>query len=247
MTILTYHHIGRCPDDERDHRGLWVTPERFEEQLAWLRARNYQSLRVSELGRLLADEGHAPRQPWVAITFDDGWYDNYALAWPLLQRYGFTATIFVVTDWMRQGPPKRGPRETMSASELAELARHGIEIASHTCSHPKLTRLADEAIRRELGQSREGLASLLGSPPQSFAYPYGAFSPRVESLVREAGYAVAVSTIRDNRVRPEELFHLPRVMVMPDTTLRRFGYLFSPWYHVVHAWKNVRRWKGSRQ
>ena len=134
----------------------------------------------------------------------------------------------------------------MSAEEVSELAAHDIEIGSHTCTHPKLTRLSDEEARTEVLGSRHELTKILGAAPSTFAYPYGAFSPRIESFVREAGYIAAVSTIRDNRLGPDQLYHLPRVMVMGSTTLTRFTYMFSWWYHALHAWKNLRRWSGRR-
>ncbi len=245
MPILTYHHIGMCPPEERDHSGLWVAPENFEQQLAWLRAKGFVGLRVSELARVLR-EGRSVPTRWVVITFDDGWRDNYTTAWPLLQRYSFPATIFVTTAKLREGLPSDSGNDMMSLAEMLELVANGIEIGSHTRSHPKLTRLSDESAHDEIAGSREDLAKMLGEPPVSFAYPYGAFSRRIEKIVREAGYLAAVSTIRDNRVRSDQIYHLPRVMVMGSTTLSRFAYMFSIAYHAVHSWKNLRRWRGGR-
>ncbi|MGB9691045.1 MAG: polysaccharide deacetylase family protein [Candidatus Sumerlaeaceae bacterium] len=245
MPILTYHHIGELPPTEREHAGLWVSAENFAQQLAWLRAKGFVGLRVSELARVLREGRKVPVR-WVAITFDDGWRDNFTTAWPLLREFRFPATIFVTTQKLRSGAVGDSPFEMMSADELTELAAHGMEIGSHTRTHPKLTRLPDDAAREEIAGSREDLRQLLGVAPSSFAYPYGAHSARIERLVREAGYFAAVSTIRDNRVHPDQLFHMPRVMVMRTTSLRRFAYMFSFAYHAVHSWKNLSRWRDGR-
>ncbi|MCX7625754.1 MAG: polysaccharide deacetylase family protein [Candidatus Sumerlaeaceae bacterium] len=244
MAILTYHHIAPCPPSDQDHTGLWVSPQTFEAQLRWLREHHFVGYQVSELASLLV-QGRAPQQPWVAITFDDGWYDNYTTALPLLVKYGLKATVFVTVGRLRKGQPTDDPSEMMSPTEIRELADKDIEIGSHTLTHPKLTRLDNEQALREIAGAREMLREILGQPPSTFSYPYGAFSSRVENLVREAGYIAAVSTIRDNRVRPDQLFHLPRVMVMGNTSLRRFAYMFSALYHWVHVWKNRKRWSGA--
>jgi peptidoglycan/xylan/chitin deacetylase (PgdA/CDA1 family) len=242
MAILTYHHIGHPPAQEHQHAGLWVVPARFEEQLAWLRSRHFVGLRLKQVAEALSSGTPLPAR-WVAITFDDGWRDNWTAAWPLLERYGFPATIFVTTGRLREGVPANAPDDMMSADEVIELARRGVEIGSHTRTHAKLTRLPDDEARSEIAGSRSDLAAILGAPPLTFAYPYGGFSPRVEAMVRDAGYIAAASTIRDNRIRADQLFHLPRVMVMGSTTVARFAYMFTWWYHAVHTWKNRRRWR----
>lgn len=246
MPILTYHHIGPCPADAHEHAGLWVAPAQFEAQLAWLRSHGYLGLSVKEVAELLLAGKSFPSR-WVAITFDDGWRDNFDVALSLLRQYGFTATIFVTAGRLRSdatSPASGG--EMMSADEVRELARAGLEIGCHTLTHPKLTRLNDEQARGEIVRARDLLAEIVGAPPQTFSYPYGAFSRRIEALVREAGFIAAVSTIRDNRVRRDDLFHLPRVMVMGTTTLARFRYMLSPLYHLLHAWKNRKRWQGLK-
>lgn len=244
MAILTYHHIAPCPPSAAEHAGLWVHPQAFEAQLRWLREQCFVSYRVRELAALLIEGGALPKR-WVAITFDDGWYDNYTTALPLLEKYGFTATVFVTVDRLRTGAATDDPNEMMSVAEIRELAEKNLEIGSHTLTHPKLTRLSHEQAFEEIAGARRKLGDILGQLPATFSYPYGAFSPRIENLVCKAGYVAAVSTIRDNQVRPDQLYHLPRVMVMGNTSLRRFSYMFSPLYHWVHSWKNRRRWSGA--
>ncbi|MCX7717535.1 MAG: polysaccharide deacetylase family protein [Candidatus Sumerlaeaceae bacterium] len=243
MAILTYHHIGKPPDDAHSHRGLWVAPEAFAGHLRWLSANGYAAVGLDAVAEALSGLRPLPRR-WVCITFDDGWRDNFTRALPALQAHGYTATVFVVTGWIRTGPPADDDTDTLSADELRAMASVGITIGSHTATHPRLTSLDDEAIRAELTASRSALADILGSPPRWLCYPYGNCSERVERIARESGYSGAVSTIRDNRVRPDQLFRLPRVMVMNDTTPARLGYMLSWLYHAEHMIKNRRRWRG---
>ena len=245
MAILTYHHIAECPDTESGHRGLWVTPEQFARQIEWLRQKGYQALDLDSVREALLGAGALPDR-WVCITFDDGFRDNLLHAAPVLRSAGFRAACFVITGSIRLGPPKGEPGEYLSAPELIDLQRSGVDIGSHTATHPRLTKLDNSAAEAELRDSRLALATILGSPPRWLAYPHGSFSPRIASIAREAGYAGAVSTIRDNRLKPDQLFWLPRVMVMDDTTPRRLGYMLSGFYHLVHAIKNRKRWSSIR-
>jgi peptidoglycan/xylan/chitin deacetylase (PgdA/CDA1 family) len=121
-----------------------------------------------------------------------------------------------------------------------------MHFGSHTHTHPRLTKLDNASALAELETSRDILQHELGIAPDWFCYPYGNFSPRIASLAKQAGYHGAVSTIRDNRVRADQLYWLPRVMIMNDTTPKRLKYMLSTPYHLVHAWKNRRRWKSIK-
>ncbi len=243
MAILTYHHVGACPPEQADHHGLWVDGQLFGQQMRRLHDGGWQCVTLRDVLAGFTGRWKLPRR-WFVLTFDDGWRDNYTAALPVLRQLGFRATVFVVTSWIRGGPATGRWDETMSVDELVALKREGWEIGSHTHTHPRLPRLDDDAVRTELRGSRDILADLLGSPPDWFCYPYGAFSRRVARQVREAGYQAATSTIRDNRVRAHQRFWLPRAMVMDTTTPLRLRYMMSGLYHMVHALKNRSRWEG---
>lgn len=245
MAILTYHHIGDCPPEQADHPGLWVSEEAFGRQLSWLARNGWRGVSLDEVEAAIHGRGKLPRK-WVAVTFDDGWRDNYTRALPLLAAHQFPATIFMVSSKVRTGPPSGAWDEYLSASEIQEMAARGIVFGSHTRSHPRLTKLSDEQVREELDGSREELAPILGAAPRWLCYPYGSFSPRIARLAREAGYRGALSTIRDNRVRLDQLYWMPRVMVMGDTTPARLRYMLSGLYHIVHSLKNRKRWRSIR-
>lgn len=246
MAILMYHHIGACPVSSTEHRGLWVAPTLFEAHLEWFRQHGYRALTVSEVADALVHNPKELRAKWIALTFDDGWYDNYTEAFPLLKRFGFRATFYVTTGQIRSGDPTGSPEDMMSAAELRELAQEGNEIGAHTRMHPRLTRLDNEQAVGEIAGSREDLANILGGAPRTFAYPYGNVSKRIANLVRASGFEAAVSTIRDNRVSVKQLYWLPRVMIMGDTPASKLSYLLSWSYHILHLCKNVGRWKGIK-
>lgn len=163
VPVLMYHHVSPTPGM------INASPEHFEDQLRWLRQHGYRSLSSAEFARHLAGEP-APRKS-VLITFDDGYLDNWVYAAPLLRRYGFTAMLFIVTDWLGDGPvrPRLGDAEPLPEtpshhdceariaqgradevmlrwSEVLQLRDEGIfEFHSHTHTHTRWDLSADAA------------------------------------------------------------------------------------------------------
>jgi peptidoglycan/xylan/chitin deacetylase (PgdA/CDA1 family) len=170
----------------------------LESQIALLAKRGYRPVRFTEAVR-----GEA-RGRIVAITFDDAYRSVLALARPVLDRFGFPATVFAPTDGVSAGASLRwpgidqwvgGPHEhelaPMSWLELRSLADAGWEIGSHTASHPHLTELDDAALEEELVRSKAACEQGLGRPCSSLAYPYGDVDGRVIEATARAGYHVA--------------------------------------------------------
>ncbi len=249
MAILTYHHIGECPPGQENHRGLFVSTELFRAHLAWLKDRGYVSVSLDAIADAISSKAPLPRR-WVAITFDDGWRDNFTEAFPALREAGFSATIFLITNQVARARPSNQWDDYLTLADIKVMSAAGIEFGSHTHTHPRLTKLESGSndteagtVMFELAESRRRMKEELGLMGDWFCYPYGNFAPRIAQLVRKAGYCGALSTIRDNRPASGQLFWMPRVMIMNDTDPKRLGYMLSPWYHWVHALKNKKRWK----
>lgn len=166
--------------------------------------------------------------------------NNFEFALPIIKRYNFTACFFITTGWIGTGNPHG--EACVGKSELRQLAAAGMTIGSHTVSHPWLARIPIADARRELQESKQTLEDIIGQPVDWLSYPSGSFNPAVQDLARELGYKGACSVIRDNRQTASQLYHLPRVMIMNDTSLRRFRYYLSPLYHYLHFRKNRKRW-----
>jgi peptidoglycan/xylan/chitin deacetylase (PgdA/CDA1 family) len=221
LPILYYHHVGE-KREPFGHRRLWISSERFAEQLAFLAAAGYRCVTLRDALPLLRGEGDARRT--VVLSFDDGYENFYRHAYPMLQRHGFAATVFVVTGEVGGASRWDEGFETalMDWKQITEVHRHGIEIGSHSVSHPRLTAVPIEVAKRELLQSRLELEDRLGAAAPTFAYPYGQRSPSIQKLVEESGYRVACSILRGNVHAPAEMLHLKRVPVDDFTSLRRF-------------------------
>jgi peptidoglycan/xylan/chitin deacetylase (PgdA/CDA1 family) len=189
---------------------LTVSPERFGRQLDWLRRRG---LRGVSLRDLLATAPGAARASLVALPFDDAFRDFIEFALPVLLRYGFGATVYVVAgrvggvnDWEQRGPT----RPLMTDEDIRAAAGSGIEIGSHGLSHRRLPAVSGPELEHEVAHSRELLERVIGpgTPVCSFAYPYGEVGIREIAAVKAAGYRQACAVGRSEQ---------PGLLAMPRT------------------------------
>lgn len=200
VVVLNYHKV----DDTVI--SLSVSPAQFEEQMAYLKAEGYNSITPDQLAANLKDGRELPEKP-LLITFDDGYADNYANAYPILKKYGFSATIFVVTDFLDRYP------NYITWAQAKEMSQNGMTIASHTMQHKSLTELTDEEIRQELKGSAAALNYHLGEKKQYIAYPTGTHNLHLAALVRECGYEAGFTVKYGNVDRASNVYALERVPV----------------------------------
>jgi peptidoglycan/xylan/chitin deacetylase (PgdA/CDA1 family) len=194
-----YHRIADVPEQQDRHR-LAVSPEEFARQMGYLHRAGYSCLPLSEVVR-----GSSAKQRrgsrCFALTFDDGYADFYTSAYPILHRYGFTATIFLVaervglrSDW--EGQKDGAAADLLSWKEIRQLARWGIGFGSHTLTHPRLTRLNAQEADHEIADSKALIEEQLGRRIDLFSYPFGASNARLQEIVSENGYAAAFGVDR---------------------------------------------------
>ena len=187
---LMYHSVDSCSEDP--YR-LTVTPDRFARQMAWLHRNGLRGVGVDELLRAHAGGRSAGL---VGLTFDDGYADFPDQVLPVLDRFGFTATAYVVAGlvgshntWDEDAPRK----PLMTADQIREISGHGVEIGSHSLNHRRLQGVPRAELLLETRRSRELLEDLLDLPVTGFCYPYGAMDAQAAAAVRDSGYSYAVA------------------------------------------------------
>lgn len=224
--VIMYHSID---DKDRDTK-LSVNPRSFERQMAFLRGHRYNVVGLGAIAEHL--EKGTPLPPkTVAVTFDDGFYNNYRDAYPSLKKYRIPATIFVIVD-------KIGTPGYLGWDELKEMSSSGlVTIGSHTRSHRWLPAMGTEALRHELRSSKEILEQGLGRSVDYLCYPIGAHDDRVMREARMAGYTCAVAT-NPGPGRPNDPFAIKRIRIS-----RTSDNLFVFWIETsgYYTWIKERR------
>jgi peptidoglycan/xylan/chitin deacetylase (PgdA/CDA1 family) len=212
-----YHYISVPPADADIYRlDLSVPPWNLDAQMAWLAANGYTAISLQELLYHLTLGWPLPTQP-VVLTFDDGYRDAYENAFPILQKYGFTATFFIITDRVTYGDPNYATWE-----QIIEMNDAGMHIESHTRTHPDLRGLSEEQLLWQIFGSREALEARLDRQVRFFCYPSGRYDANAVRALQQYGYWGAVTTEYGATHSSDGLFTLKRIRIRGSDSLETF-------------------------
>jgi peptidoglycan/xylan/chitin deacetylase (PgdA/CDA1 family) len=209
--VLMYHRIVSAKEGPDPYR-LSISREAFEAQMNYLKENGYQSVPVHSLAQT-AESGVRLPSKSVVITFDDGYLETYQYAFPILQEYGLTATVFVVSDYLGKGNDwDRGRSRRlclMDASQVREMSDAGIYIGSHSITHRSLVLMSRAEAKKEIEESKKALEDLLGREVPSFAFPFGLSTNTYRIMARDAGYRAACGLWQ----KIHTLFNITRIHV----------------------------------
>jgi peptidoglycan/xylan/chitin deacetylase (PgdA/CDA1 family) len=190
--------------------------------MRYLAENGYTPIDLYDLSRAIAGQGELPLQP-VIISIDDGYRDFYYNAFPILREFGFTATLFVVTEFIDHGNPNY-----VTWPMVEEMAAAGIRIEPHSKTHPDLRDRTRNFLVYELLGSMESVEARTGYRPRFFAYPGGQYDEEVIEMLQELHFWGAVTTAGGSWHGFENRFEWRRLRVRNTTTLPEFADLVSP-------------------
>ncbi|MCJ8166382.1 polysaccharide deacetylase family protein [Pontibacter sp. E15-1] len=184
VPILCYHQIRDWrTSDSKQAKDYIVPTERFEEQLKMLADSGYHAILPDQLLAYLTTGAPLPAKP-VMLTFDDTNLDQYTVAAPLLDKYGFKGVFFVMTVSM--GRPRY-----MSRAQVKELADNGHVIGCHTWDHQNVKKLKPEDWYTQVEKPKQVLEEITGKPVNYFAYPFGLWNKEVIPELQQRGFTAA--------------------------------------------------------
>ncbi len=218
VPVISYHKFSEDKSDT-----LTVKKSAFEEQMKFLKESGYRVISMDELFDFLDFKRPLPKKS-VVITIDDGWVSAYEIAYPILKKYGYPATLFVYTDLILPG------RNFLSWDLLAEMSKNGIDIQCHTKSHRNLDRRNNqesfreyfENVKKELTESAELIRKRLNKPVKYFAYPYGDTNSLVIAQLVKLGYRGAFTVERGSNPFFVHPYRINRSMIFGTFSLRDF-------------------------
>lgn len=203
IPILTYHSISS------DRSLVSINSDAFEKQIIFLKNRGYETINFDQL--------NVAKSKSIIITFDDGYKDNLLTALPILKKYGFKATCFVISNFIGKTniwdnkKPNYIKKELMTSLDINEWVKNGMLIGSHSHNHNNLTKLDDNDLMLELAYSKELLENIISKKISYFSYPYGKINKFVCNKVKKL-YSHAVTTNRSRFIPSRHQNHiLPRI------------------------------------
>jgi peptidoglycan/xylan/chitin deacetylase (PgdA/CDA1 family) len=219
VPILMYHELNYL------HRNsLGMAPGQFESEMEFLHQNDFHTITMEQLYAALYQQRPLPDRP-ILLTFDDGYKSVYTKAYPILSRYGYKGTVFMVTDAIGS----RGQHPMLTWTELLEMNRRGImDVQSHTVHHVDLRNASNVVTKQELMQSAQTLSKRLGHPVRFFCYPSGKFRVATFDFLRNSGYVLAVTEHSGYASAKDGPYTLHRIRIYEGMPLSTFRGALAP-------------------
>lgn len=229
ISVLMYHSVSPASSKYS------VIPAEFRRQMDHL-MKNYTIVSLNEIMEFVEGKRTLPRKS-VAITFDDGYLDNYTNAYPYLRKYQLPATIFIATNYVQKEMRLGNSYLPMLGwKEIAEMNQNDVEFGAHTSSHPDLLRIDIQTAEREILESKAQIEKRIGKEADSFAYPFGRYQSDVADLVKRIGFRCAFGG--EGGIRKDaDRFAVHRVEVKRSINLPLFKIRLTTaldWYKILH-------------
>ena len=232
VPVLTYHSINT--HIAKGMEGLAVSPDTFDRQMEFLRSHNYNVIPLENLAALIKDNKKIPPKT-IAITFDDGYVDNYTYAFPVLKKYRIPATIFIIINEVG-----RKERDRLEWEQIKEMQHSGlVTFGSHTLRHERLINIkSPQDLKAEVFESKRILEDKLSQKVNLFSYPEGCYNRQIRQLVMDAGYSAAVATTPGKQSLANDIFLLKRIRISENSrNMFIFAVETSGYYTMVKEYK----------
>lgn len=214
VPILMYHYVSDLPPDADDIRlGLTVVPPLFQAHMQYLSDAGFTTISLYDLNAALTAGTSLPPKP-IVLTFDDGYRDAYTNVFPILQRYGFTATFFIITARADANDPAH-----VSWQQIKQMSDAGMSMEPHTKDHLDLRERDHDFLIYQMKGSIESLTAFTGRMPRMFSYPVGHYDSAALDVTSELNIDIAVSTVNGDLQTTTGRLHLPRVRILGNMSV----------------------------
>lgn len=210
--VLMYHMVKEHLVNQRKRNKWRIKPENFEKQMAWFSKNGWHSYTITEM----VDAKELPIKSFC-ITFDDGYEDNFTNALPILEKYGFKATVYLVPHYEYNNWEKfeEGTFDKLlSIEQIKKMQESGlIEFGSHTVNHNNLLTISKYEAQIEIQKSKEEVEKIINQTCNAFAYPYGKYDQTIISMVQDLGYSSA-TVVKRGFFEANKPFEIKRIGIL---------------------------------
>jgi len=228
IPILVYHSIGV------NNSFFTVTPDEFARQISYL-TRKYTIVSLEDVYEFVTGQRDLPKKS-VAITCDDGYYDNYLNVFPYVKKYGVPIAIFVVSGHVgKEMTLGNIPLKMLDWGDIIEMSKNGVTIGAHTYSHPDLRRVSLKEAKAQIKTSKDEMEAAIGHQVSFFAYPKGAYNTSLFAVLTSLDFKAAFGG-DGLTCRGEERYALKRVSIDASLNFSMFKAsltVATEWYRKI--------------
>jgi len=219
VPILMYHYVSPLPDDADIYRvDLTVSPEMFRAHVAYLSAEGYTAITLADLYNALMTGARLPDKP-IILTFDDGYSDHYQYVLPVLQEFEMVGTFFVIT-----GRADNPSSAHLTWEQIETMAQAGMEIASHTKTHPDLREREYDFLVYQILGSVESIEAHIERQTIAFSYPAGRYDVGTLAVLEQTPVGIAVTTRSGRLHTTDGILELPRIRVSENLSVASLAF-----------------------
>lgn len=219
VPVLVYHNFSKYTADQTS-----VTKSNFESQMKYLKDNGYHVISMDQFYDFLEYDIQIPGKS-VVLTIDDGWRGVYDIAYPILRKYGYPATLFVYTDIIT------GSHKTLSWNQIREMMGNGLDIQNHGKTHRNLARKTPEEsietyfedIKREVTAAQRKIGQKLNRDVRFIAYPYGETNGLVIAILQQLGYKGAFTVNRGGNPFFVNRYRINRSVIFGTMDIQEFA------------------------
>ena len=248
IPILMYHSISEdIENGVHPYYQINTSPVLFAEHMKYLHNHNYSVINLTDMTKLFETRNKVISK-YVVLTFDDGYHDFYNQAFPILNKYNFTATVYLPTGSIENQSLKLKGKDHLNWNEIRELLKRGIVFGSHSVTHPQLSLLRKEDTEYEIRKSKEAIEEKTGERVDSFSYPFKFpeelkyFTQLLSDVLKKYGYRYGVSTRIGRTYKNDDIYFRKRIPINSQDDLSLFkakiegGYDWL--YHIQKLFKH---------
>jgi peptidoglycan/xylan/chitin deacetylase (PgdA/CDA1 family) len=227
LPILMYHHVGDLPKKPNlIRKDLTVSKENFKQQVEYIHNQGFVSIKLEDIYSYALGSKRLPNKP-IIFTFDDGYEDVFKNALPVLEHFGFTGTVALITEF--QGTTI-GDNTYSDWQAINRALSQGHEMVSHTHTHfdGANKKYTDEFIQNNLKNSLISIEKNTGIKTLTLVYPYGHYTPNYIALAKSIGFKLGLTTKEGSQINLDNLMEIPRLRIHRTTTLQQLIHKLSP-------------------
>ena len=249
IPILMYHSISDKKEKSHPYYHVNTSPAIFDAHMHYLHENNYSVINLQNLEKSFDTRDSSK---FVVITFDDGFYDFFTNAFPILKKYNFSATVFLPAGFIHNERLSFKGKECMTWSEVRELSNAGISFGSHTATHPQLSELSDTEVEHEIQHSKEIIEDNLGSAIDAFSYPYKfpdekkRFKILLRDLLKKHCYKFGVSTRIGTTSKKDDAYFMKRLPVNSADDISFFQAKLNGGYNWLYCVQTLNKFIRSK-